>query len=75
MINGLFVQVGWKFIANRGNPEAFEPAPNPEAFAATKAPKAEVESYTVNVNGQSFDVAVAWWSGACDFNSRGSASS
>jgi len=58
LINGLFVQVGWKFIVNRGNPDAFEPAPNPEAFAATKAPKAEVESYTVNVNGQSFDVAV-----------------
>jgi len=60
LINGLFVQVGWKFIANRGNPDAFEPAPNPEAFAAANAPKAkvDVESYTVNVNGQSFDVAV-----------------
>jgi len=58
LINGLFVQVGWKFIANRGNPDAFEPAPNPEAFAAANAPKVEVESYTVNVNGQSFDVAV-----------------
>lgn len=58
LINGLFVQVGWKFIANRGNPDAFEPAPNPEAFAAAKAPKVNVESYTVNVNGQSFDVAV-----------------
>ena len=58
LINGLFVQVGWKFIVNRGNPDAFEPAPNPEAFAAAKAPKVDVESYTVNVNGQSFDVAV-----------------
>ncbi|TXK98012.1 oxaloacetate decarboxylase subunit alpha [Methylococcaceae bacterium HT1] len=58
LINGLFVQVGWKFIANRGNPDAFEPAPNPEAFAKANAPKTEVESYTVNVNGQSFDVAI-----------------
>ncbi|NOQ65374.1 MAG: sodium-extruding oxaloacetate decarboxylase subunit alpha, partial [Methyloprofundus sp.] len=58
LINGLFVQVGWKFIANRGNPDAFEPAPNPEAFAAAQAPKTAVESYTVNVNGQNFDVAV-----------------
>ncbi len=58
LINGLFVQVGWKFIANRGNPEAFEPAPDPTAFAASKAPKADVESYTVNINGESFDVAV-----------------
>ncbi len=58
LINGLFVQVGWKFIANRGNPDAFEPAPNPEAFAASKTPKTEIESYTVNVNGQSFAVAV-----------------
>ncbi|NOQ63778.1 MAG: sodium-extruding oxaloacetate decarboxylase subunit alpha [Methyloprofundus sp.] len=58
LINGLFVQVGWKFIANRGNPGAFEPAPNPEAFAAAQVPKTAVESYTVNVNGQNFDVAV-----------------
>lgn len=58
LINGLFVQVGWKFIANRGNLDAFEPAPNPEAFAVANVPKTEVESYTVNVNGQSFDVAV-----------------
>lgn len=58
LINGLFVQTGWKFIANRGNPDAFEPAPNPEAFAAKNAPQAETGSYTVNVNGQNFNVAV-----------------
>jgi len=58
LINGLFVQTGWKFIANRGNPDAFEPAPNPEAFAAKNAPKTDAESYTVNVNGQNFNVAV-----------------
>ncbi len=59
LINGLFVQIGWKFLANRGNPDAFEPAPDPEAFAAANAPKdTAVESYTVNVNGQNFNVAV-----------------
>ncbi len=58
LINGLFVQVGWKFLANRGNPDAFEPAPNPEAFAAKNAPQTAAESYSVNVNGQSFNVAV-----------------
>ncbi len=60
LINGLFAQVGWKFIVNRGNPEAFEPAPNPEAFASANAPQSNtsVETYTVNVNGQNFDVAV-----------------
>jgi oxaloacetate decarboxylase alpha subunit len=59
LINGLFVQVGWKFLVNRGNPDAFEPAPDPEAFAAANVPKdMAVSSYTVNVNGQNFNVAV-----------------
>jgi len=58
LINGLFVQTGWKFIANRGNPDAFEPAPDPEAFAAKNAPQTDAASYTVNVNGQNFNVAV-----------------
>jgi len=58
LINGLFVQTGWKFIANRGNPDAFEPAPNPEAFAVKNAPQTDAASYTVNVNGQNFNVAV-----------------
>ena len=63
LINGLFAQVGWKFIANRGNPDAFEPAPNPEAFAAENAQQAaggdaSVESYSVNVDGRSYNVAV-----------------
>lgn len=60
LISALFAQVGWKFIANRGNPDVFEPAPNSEAFAATKAAKSasSVESYTVNVDGKNFNVAV-----------------
>lgn len=63
LINGLFAQVGWKFIANRNNPEAFEPAPNPEAFAASKtnvaaSSNSTTETYSVNVDGRSYNVAV-----------------
>ena len=61
LINGLFAQIGWKFLANRNNPRAFEPKPDPAAFAAASAPKKDsgVESYTVNVDGKNFNVAVA----------------
>jgi len=61
LINGLFAQIGWKFLANRNNPSAFEPKPDAEAFAAANAPKKEsgVETYTVNVDGKNFNVAVA----------------
>ena len=61
LINGLFAQVGWKFLANRNNPSAFEPKPDAEAFAAANIPKKDdgVESYTVNVDGKNFNVAVA----------------
>ena len=64
LINGMFAQVGWKFLVNRGNPSAFEAAPDPEAFAAANAPKANADSkttetYTVNVDGRNFTVAVA----------------
>ena len=63
LINGLFTQIGWKFIANRGNPDAFEPAPDAEAFAAANAkPTATkntpTETYSVNVDGRSYNVAV-----------------
>lgn len=65
LINGLFAQVGWKFLANRGNPEAFEPAPGSAPAAApipTPAPKAAgaaaVETYSVNVDGRHFNVSV-----------------
>ena len=60
LIDGLFAQIGWKFIKNRGNPEAFEPAPDPEAFAAANAPKSTspTEAYTVNVDGRNYHVVV-----------------
>jgi oxaloacetate decarboxylase alpha subunit len=62
LINGLFAQVGWKFLANRGNPAAFEPAPGSAPAvspAPTPAPAAQaVETYSVNVDGRHFNVAV-----------------
>lgn len=64
LINGMFAQIGWKFLQNRGNPAAFEPAPNAvvaAAPAASPAPKAEegaTETYTVNVDGRNYNVAV-----------------
>ncbi len=69
LIYALFPQVGVHFLKNRGNPDAFEPAPGsePEPAAATAAPAAEpapassageVASYRVSVNGTQYDVVV-----------------
>jgi len=61
----LFPQVGLKFLTNRGNPDAFEPAPGVPvktdvSASATKsnAPADGPETYTVKVNGQSYVVEV-----------------
>ena len=64
LINGMFAQVGWKFLANRGNPAAFEAAPDAIAFTVeNNAPKTETvagvtETYSVNVDGRNFNVTV-----------------
>ncbi len=65
LIDGMFAQIGWKFIQNRGNPEAFEPVPNPDSLKpATVAtpqnadPAGVTEKYTVNVDGRNYNVAV-----------------
>lgn len=59
----LFPQIGLKFLQNRGNADAFEPAPTLEDAAPTaKAPaKAQTgeDVYTVTVGGQSYVVQVA----------------
>ena len=52
----LFPQIGLKFLENRGNPAAFEPAPTGKEQAPREAGKPEV--YTVEVNGKSFVVQV-----------------
>jgi oxaloacetate decarboxylase alpha subunit len=60
----MFAQVGWKFIQNRGNPAAFEPAPGVQtaptvASQASAAPASgPTEVYTVNVDGRNYSVAV-----------------
>ena len=59
----LFPQIGLKFLENRGNPDAFEPAPGsePEAAPVAAAPTAPAgaEVYTVKVNGNSYVVEVS----------------
>ena len=65
LIYALFPQIGLKFLENRNNPDAFEPAPQtvqqqPVATPAPPAPVAQgAESYTVTVNGKSYSVTVA----------------
>lgn len=66
----LFPQIGLKFIENRGNPEAFEPAPG-EQDSASSSPSQPVnatsnakvssssETYDVNVDGKVYRVEVA----------------
>ncbi|MCP4765688.1 MAG: sodium-extruding oxaloacetate decarboxylase subunit alpha [Gammaproteobacteria bacterium] len=73
LIYALFPQVGTKFLQNRGNADAFEPAPGKEpsegspasAEAASPPPATpgqttpgQVESYRVSVNGSEYDVVV-----------------
>ena len=54
----VFPEIGLKFLANRDNPDAFEPAPTgKESDAVTNDAGEEV--YTVTVDGQSYTVAVA----------------
>jgi oxaloacetate decarboxylase alpha subunit len=57
----LFPQIGLKFLKNRGNPDAFEPAPTGEESApkAVAAASGEPSVYSVNVNGQTYVVQVA----------------
>ena len=56
----LFTQVGLKFLANRNNPDAFEPVPTLAAAQASSQANvpAGQEVYTIAVNGQSYVVQV-----------------
>ncbi|ENM5826207.1 sodium-extruding oxaloacetate decarboxylase subunit alpha [Vibrio metoecus] len=58
----LFPQVGLKFLKNRHNPEAFEPAPGKEPVLTeapvTAKPAAGIETYSVKVDGVVYDVEV-----------------
>nr|WP_286086873.1 sodium-extruding oxaloacetate decarboxylase subunit alpha [Halomonas sp. S3-1-1] len=67
----LFPQIGLKFLKNRDNPNAFEPAPQAEQAKGTDEPKAQSpapasaasaggpETYTVKLNGKAYVVEVA----------------
>lgn len=63
LIYGLFAQIGWKFISHRGQADAFEAPPSSEpAVPVPTAPQktaGQAESYSVNVDGKTFNVSVA----------------
>lgn len=67
LIVALFPQIGWKFLENRGNPDAFEPAPTAEMAkqAVSSAPKSANTNtggsavYTVELEGKAFVVKVS----------------
>lgn len=56
----LFPQIGIKFLQNRDNPDAFEPAPTGAPETPAAAPSAANSGvYAVRVNGKSYTVEVA----------------
>jgi len=64
----LFPQIGLKFLENRNNPEAFEPAPHkasnqvqPQSSVASNQPSnvSSIENYSVKVDGKVYQVEVA----------------
>ncbi|RIZ65701.1 MAG: oxaloacetate decarboxylase subunit alpha [Methylococcales bacterium] len=63
LINGMFAQVGWKFLVNRGNASAFEAAPDVAAISSEapvkpSAVNSATQAYIVNVDGRNFNVIV-----------------
>ena len=61
----LFPQIGLKFLKNRDNPDAFEPAPgnepapSPSPAAQSSEAVQEVGHYNIQVNGKQYEVVVA----------------
>ena len=55
----LFPQVGFKFIKNRNNPDAFEPAPTAPVESNAPVSATGEEHYSVRVNGTEYAVTVA----------------
>ncbi len=62
LIYALFPQVGLKFLENRNNPAAFEPAPGsepqPQEEQTAKPMVGGTEAYQVEVNGVTYNVKV-----------------
>lgn len=63
LIYAQFPQVGLKYLENRNNPDAFEPAPGnePEPAIPVAAPAGigQSEAYNIAVNGQHYHVVVS----------------
>jgi oxaloacetate decarboxylase alpha subunit len=57
MTYALFNQIGLQFLKNRGNPDAFEPAPSADDLQVNT--DSGPATYTVNVEGQRFVVEVS----------------
>lgn len=56
----LFPQMGIRFLQNRDNPDAFEPAPDGTVAVESSTPAADSATvYSVRVNGKPFTVEVA----------------
>ncbi len=58
LIYALFPQIAPKFLENRGNPDAFEPAPTGKESAVVTTVEGE-EIYTVKVDGGEYTVTVS----------------
>ena len=67
MIHAMFPQIGLRFLENRDNPEAFEPAPGALAApsvddsidnSAPSSSTASPENYRIVVNGNAYDVQI-----------------
>ena len=54
----LFPQVGLKFLKNRDNPDAFEQIEAEDSGAAKSSGGSVAERYSIEVNGQEYDVVV-----------------
>ncbi|WP_321462979.1 sodium-extruding oxaloacetate decarboxylase subunit alpha [uncultured Vibrio sp.] len=58
----LFPQVGWKFLENRHNPDAFEPKPSASQSKQANTEKSKMtqhpSTYTITVNSQTYVVEV-----------------
>ena len=66
LIVALFPQIAWKFLENRNNPEAFEPAPTGNESAVENKPVSKAAPaasgsaiYTVELEGKAFVVKVS----------------
>lgn len=71
----LFPQIGLKFLENRGNPDAFEPVPSADDVAPAVKKAAGPETYTVEVNGKKFVVAVSEGGEISQIEAQGGAAS